>query len=323
MARGKRLDVAWLEEHYPMMTTIDGLLDDYEAEFGWRPTRQAVYVKASRMGLRKAPVEGRGAKCERVVRWSKEPEMEAWMLENDRGQRIDLLVAKFCARFGFRLTRGQVNLFRASHGTQKRRSHGGGKPQLPVGTERVTKDGYVVIKFAERPNRSMSKDNWKLKHVWAWEQEHGPLPVGHAVYFADGDNRNFSPDNLVAVPMRLVGPMSQLRSEGTEWHDAETLRAVMAMAEIRATRNEVVARQPRTCKCCGRTFTNEERHRSGGSAVTTICPECGARNRRPPKYDRAEMRMLRREGLSYGEIAERMGCSPHTAWKVLAETGKD
>ena len=42
MPRGRCVDPEWLREHYPKMTTIDTLLDDFEREFGWRPNKQGV-----------------------------------------------------------------------------------------------------------------------------------------------------------------------------------------------------------------------------------------------------------------------------------------
>jgi hypothetical protein len=321
MPRGKPIDADWLRAHYPMMTTIDTLLDDYEREFGWRPSRQGVYVKASHLGIHKAPVKGRGDKCERAIRWSKEPEMERWMLEHDHGQRMDALQAEWRERWGFGITRTQVSLFRASHGTQVRRSHGGGKERRPVGYERESKDGYIVIKFKERPDAPLSKDNWKLKHVWLWEQEHGPLPEDHSVYFADGDNRNFEPSNLVAVPNRLVGQMNLLKSEGVTWHDAESLTTAIAMAEIRIARNEAMARQERVCKCCGKRYTNWQRYLDGGSVKSTICPECGRKGRKPPRFDYSEIRRLRARGMTYREISERVGCTLDFACRVCKRTG--
>ena len=62
----------------------------------------------------------------------------------------------------------------------------------PVGSERITNDGYIEIKIAE-PNV------WKLKHLVVWEKENGPIPKGHALVFADGDKTNISLDNILLV----------------------------------------------------------------------------------------------------------------------------
>ena len=296
--KGKPIDVDWLSEHYPTMTCIDELLDDYEREFGWRPARTTVYVKANKLGLRKKPVAGRGNRCERAVYWHKEPEMEAWMLEHDRGQRADELSREFRERYGFGLSRGQINGFRSSHGTgcRRRTSHGGGRPLLPVGTERPSKDGYVIIKVREKPTVPMSKDNWMLKHVWAWEQANGPLPEDHVVYFADRDHSNFDPDNLVAVPRSLVGVINGM---GYEWHDRPTFEAIVALARLSVAKNKALAAMVRTCPCCGKTFDN--RSRPSGSVETTICPDCGRKGRRPPTAGRRRKRDHDEPGI---EVAE-------------------
>lgn len=323
MQRGKVIDTDYLREHYPTATDINELLDDYKKEFGWRPTKTAVYVKANRMGLRKRPVEGRGDKCERMVKWSKEPEMTAWMLEHDHGQRVDALSEEFRKRFGFGLVRAQVNLFRAEHGTQTRHSRRGGRPRVPVGTERTSKDGYVVIKVREEATVPMSKDNWALKHVWVWEEHNGPLPDGHMVFFADGNKRNFDAENLVAVPRRLVGVMNGL---GVKWHDRDTLIAVMMMAEIRCARNSVISKEVRTCPWCGKEYDNTSR-RQAGNVAAGVCPECGAAGRKPPhvgyrKYDHDEIRRLHELGYRNEEVAATIGCSRATVSNAINHTSE-
>ncbi len=62
----------------------------------------------------------------------------------------------------------------------------------PVGSERIDKDGYAVVKVAE-PNK------WKLKHITIWESYNGPVPKNHCVIFLDGDIRNFNIDNLALI----------------------------------------------------------------------------------------------------------------------------
>lgn len=60
----------------------------------------------------------------------------------------------------------------------------------PVGTERLY-NGYVEVK--------VSRSKWRWKHHLIWEQAHGPVPEAHLICFADGDNRNFSLGNLIAI----------------------------------------------------------------------------------------------------------------------------
>lgn len=322
MGRGKRIDADWLAEHYPRMTDVNELLDDFERDHGWRPTKTSLYMRAYRLGIRKEPVDHHDGRVERTVRWTHEPEMEAWMLEHDHGQRTDNISAEFREEFGFGLTRTQIDWFRASHGTQVRPTHRGGRPRVPVGTERRQGDGYVVVKVAEEATVAQSKDNWKLKHVWVWEQHNGPLPEGHVVMFADRDKANFDPDNLVAVPRRLAGLLNN--SSAPEWHDRESLEACVALAELRSAAFDAEMAMPRTCAVCGREFVPDERMRSNGTRTIKTCPDCLDKGLKASRwartgrtYDHDEMRSLHDEGLSHAKIAERLGCHVSTVYAAL------
>lgn len=62
----------------------------------------------------------------------------------------------------------------------------------PVGTEKITSDGYTEIKIA-LPNK------WVRKHIYLYEKAHGKVPKGHVIIFADKDRSNFNLDNLICV----------------------------------------------------------------------------------------------------------------------------
>lgn len=64
----------------------------------------------------------------------------------------------------------------------------------PVGSERLSKDGYIEVKVAE-PNK------WKFKHRIIWEQANGEVPKGYKMAFLDGDRQNISLDNLTILPL--------------------------------------------------------------------------------------------------------------------------
>lgn len=317
MGCSRKIDPDWLREHYPRMTDINRLLDDFEAEFGWRPRKTSAYMCANRLGLRKEPVGGRADRAERTIRWTKEPEMERWMLENDHGQRMDELQAAWRERWGFNISRGQVNIFRGAHGTQTRKDHGGGRHRVPMYSERASKDGYLVIKARENPSRPMSKDNWVLKHVWVYEQTHGKVPEGHVVYFADGDKRNFDPDNLVAVPRRLVGVLNN--ASMPKWHDAASLRACMSLAELVIARKDVLFSAPRVCSACGRKFVPSERQRAA-MRPPSLCPECVKAGRRRHRIDWDEVVRLHESGMNYAQIARRVGCSGHHVSSIVRKS---
>lgn len=66
----------------------------------------------------------------------------------------------------------------------------------PIGSVRLSKEGYVKVKFREREGRY---GNWKGTHVLRWEEAHGPTPKGHKVAFKDGDKTHVWLDNLELI----------------------------------------------------------------------------------------------------------------------------
>lgn len=77
----------------------------------------------------------------------------------------------------------------------------------PVGSERVSKDGYLERKIRDGvpPGLSRREENryrmrsWRAVHLLVWEAANGPLPKGHAVAFRNGDKTDIRLDNLVLV----------------------------------------------------------------------------------------------------------------------------
>lgn len=87
-----------------------------------------------------------------------------------------------------------------------------GHPSLnrrEVGSERITKDGYIEIKVAE-PNR------WKLKHRWVWETEYGKAPKGHKIIMLDGDKTNTELSNLKLVTNAEEGLLNHFNLRHTD-----------------------------------------------------------------------------------------------------------
>lgn len=72
----------------------------------------------------------------------------------------------------------------------------------PVGSERVDKDGYIIVKVK-------NPKTWKMKHVVVWEQKNGKVPAGHAVVFADGNRQNCDINNLLLVSRAQLVRMNQ------------------------------------------------------------------------------------------------------------------
>lgn len=62
----------------------------------------------------------------------------------------------------------------------------------PVGSERISKDGYIEIKVKD-PNK------WKLKHRYLWEKHNGKIPKGMILIFKDNNKLNVCLNNLILI----------------------------------------------------------------------------------------------------------------------------
>lgn len=133
-------EIEWIRENYSK-EHVPHLLDQFEKRFGRRPTAGALAQKAYKLGLRHSREKAPDTMTKRII-WAREPAYNAWMNEHDVGQAVPALSEQFEAEFGFPLSRGQVNVWRANNGRQMRpRRPGGGRPRKPIGFERRTKGG--------------------------------------------------------------------------------------------------------------------------------------------------------------------------------------
>ena len=275
---------AWLEARYPDLSASTGdLCAEFEELFGLPMSRQRLMEWASRRKVRRAPGGF----------WT--DEMHRFMREHIPGRTEPEIAAAFEARFGIALTRSQVKNEKARLGVRSGTSGGRfgaghvpankGRPieewmpseasraasaagrfrkgqlpvnarGVPVGSERVDRQGYTWVKVAERPRPKeggcgRTNDNWRAKHLIAWEEANGrPVPPGAMVVFADGDRGNFDPGNLVAVPRSLWAVISRCR---IPFADRETLEAAMDVARAKSA-IQAARKRPRRCASCGEEF---------------------------------------------------------------------
>lgn len=226
---------AWLVEHRHD-GCIDEVVDLFNEAFPDRPisyTGVCAFLRRNKLsgGSRNVGLEP----GERE--WCKERSLDITELEE--------CVDDFFERFpDSTATRGRVRCtFRGM-----RRGKLGGKHQFqvgnvpannhPVGTEREWSDGHVYVKFREpmKTDRHGHKC-WMPKSRMVWEQANGmKVPDGHVIRFADGDNRNFDPDNLVPLPRKVATTILAMH---LDYHDRDSL---MLAADIAALTMETKAK---------------------------------------------------------------------------------
>lgn len=103
----------------------------------------------------------------------------------------------------------------------------------PIGTERVSKDGYIERKIHDgMPLQS----RWRAVHLLRWEAINGPLPAGHALKCLNGDKADTEPSNWEALPRAVLARLNGGRHRRTLAYDdaaPEVKPAVMVMAKLK------------------------------------------------------------------------------------------
>lgn len=98
----------------------------------------------------------------------------------------------------------------------------------PIGTERISKDGYLERKVHDGlPMQS----RWRAVHRIEWEAIHGPVPDGMALKCL-GDRRNTDPSNWKLVPRALLPRLNGRFGRGYDAARPELKPTIMAVVEL-------------------------------------------------------------------------------------------
>lgn len=99
----------------------------------------------------------------------------------------------------------------------------------PIGTERVSKDGYLERKIHDgMPLQS----RWRLVHLLNWEALNGPVPKGMCLKCIDGDRSNVEPTNWELISRAMLPRLSGRWRPSYDNAPAELKPTLMAIAKI-------------------------------------------------------------------------------------------
>jgi len=215
----QRLDMEWSEEmdEYFMQIvpghTEGEIRKAFEEKFGVRLTEGQIGNRKNRLGIKSGTHGGRFKKGQKSWNKGKHP------LEYMSSEQY-------------------VNV-------QKTQFKKGNSPnnRLPVGSVRITGEGYRELKIAE-PNK------WRAFSNIVWELSNGKIPPNHCVWHANKDRLDDRIENLVLVPRNLSSCISNLH---IKYSDKESLETALNIARV-ITETNKKSRTGRTCKKCGRKF---------------------------------------------------------------------
>lgn len=281
---------AWLREVYPHHFNDEiAAMHAERFPDRPRRSAKAINSRAKVYKLHKADGFDRAARAKEARRTMWPPERVEWLRSYAPGHDIYEIIDEFERLYGIRMTKCSMknakHRYGAKSGTnvgqfskgqeppnkgktwdemgvseraranmRRNQFKGGNVPHngaaIPLGTERVDPDGYVYVKTSMLSSEPCKNDCWTLKHRVVYEREVGTIPDGCMVVFADHDNGNFDPSNLVAVPREL---WATIKKRGVEYWDTESLNTAMLIAKVDRARYAAQCR-PRACKRCGHEF---------------------------------------------------------------------
>lgn len=170
-----------------------------------------------------------------MVAFKYTPEMTEWVRNNCAGREWEDVAVSFNQKFGLYKTARQLRAHAHDNDIHNGIYHGKSFHKAhwrPVGSTRLDKDGYVIIKVAE-------PCKWRRAHLVEWEKYHIPLYTKNdMLLFLDGNRQNWHIDNLYPVPRRLIGPINSLGYKITK----DNVKTLIAMAELMCASNDAEAK---------------------------------------------------------------------------------
>lgn len=173
-------DLENLKTHYPDNRTAD-LLDMF-------PGRSTIAINsaANVYGLQKSAVfhaKGLGGRIATGSRIGIGTEFKKGLIPFNKGRKQ---IVYMCAQ----------NILNSQKGCFKK----GDTPhnRLPIGSERISKDGYIEVKVQD----GKYNGNYEFKHRLMWKEHHGPIPKGMVVIIKVGNRQNFTINDLELISHR-------------------------------------------------------------------------------------------------------------------------
>lgn len=158
-------------------------------------------------------------------------EMQDFIRNNALGKQWGELADLFNAEFGTNKTprqiKSQAHDIGVRNGIQQKNKLGVGRYR-PVGSTRLDKDGYVVIKVAD-------PCTWKRAQLVEWEKYHEPINIRkEMLLFLDGNRQNYNIDNLYKIPRAMIA----IFNRNNLWRliTPDTIESVIQVAEMHAAR---------------------------------------------------------------------------------------
>jgi hypothetical protein len=158
----------------------------FNERFGLSMSISTLKGKIKRMGL----VNGK--------RHNYTPDEILFLKRNFIECKFSELTKRFNKHFGLAFSEDRIKAF--CHRLNLRNPKTG-MQDMEIGAENFFNNKkFVKIRIRQKDERRLkTSETWKAIHILIWEKNHGPIPKGHVVIFADGNRLNYSLDNLLLI----------------------------------------------------------------------------------------------------------------------------
>ncbi len=185
-------------------------------------TVHQVYQKAYALGIRKSEAFMTAEKAragERLVVSGISGRFQKGQIPANKGKRMDRRTYAKCAK----------TMFKPGRKPCEARNY------QPIGTERISKDGYLERKVTDDQSLVPAR-RWRFVHVLTWEHHNGPVPAGHVVVFRNKDKSDTRIENL-----ELISRAELARRNSMHRFPESVKRAIRAKASLNRRINKLIA----------------------------------------------------------------------------------
>ncbi len=112
---------------------------------------------------------------------------------------------------------------------------------VPIGTEKVNQDGYLVRKITDDPTLAPVR-RWESVHRLVWSEAHGPIPIRHMVAFKPGMHTTVS-ELITLDRLELVSQADWMKRHTFHQYGPEVAHAVVLRGAITRQINKRIKEQ--------------------------------------------------------------------------------
>jgi len=187
----------WIRANSERFDSITVMWDYYQKETGHMCKRESFRTHVDRK-----------FNLHSGLSWTKEE--EAWLRENFPRLGLKKSAIEFEKQFGKKKSVNAIRSYANKRGIyvdeDAKIANANYSRRVPIGTIVDDGDGYLKIKVGPE----YSSSGWVRYHRYLYEQKHGKIPRGYKIMFLDGDKRNYSDENMVAIPASYFALMNKL-----------------------------------------------------------------------------------------------------------------